>query len=415
MMFWLSEMPQKWDEKAGPPAGCVKLPIRGALEVQNKERPAMEKHTTTKAHKKALSKKLRSQIANVAAEQRLTIGLDLGDRYSRYCILDAAGDVISEGELPTTKPGLNSLFEKMPSSRVAHEVGTHSPWVSRHLAQLGHEVIVANPRQVALIGRSTRKDDPIDAQKLARLARVDPKLLYPIRHRGEQAQADLAVIRSRAALVEARTKLINAARGLAKSMGERLQACESEEVNEITAEELSAGLRQVLQPLLKSIQQISAQIAEYDQQIEQLASRYPEVKLLRQVYGVGMLVSTTYILTIEDPERFRHSREVGGYLGMVPKRRDSSQSEPELGISKEGDRLLRALLVQSAHCILRRGAPDSDLRRWGLAKIERGGKSTKKRVVVAVARKLAVLLHRLWVNGEVYQPLYNQQQAAVAA
>jgi transposase len=276
-------------------------------------------------------------------------------------------------------------------------------------------VIVANPRQVALIGRSTRKDDPIDAQKLARLARVDPKLLYPIRHRGEQAQADLAVIRARAALVEARTKLINAARGLAKSMGERLQACESEEVNEITAEELSAGLRQVLQPLLKSIQQISAQIAEYDQQIEQLASRYPEVKLLRQVYGVGMLVSTTYILTIEDPERFRHSREVGGYLGMVPKRRDSSQSEPELGISKEGDRLLRALLVQSAHCILRRGAPDSDLRRWGLAKIERGGKSTKKRVVVAVARKLAVLLHRLWVNGEVYQPLYNQQQAAVAA
>ena len=194
-----------------------------------------------------------------------------------------------------------------------------------------------------------------------------------------------------------------------------MQACASEEVNEITAEELSAGLRQILQPLLKSIQQISAQIAEYDQQIEQLASRYPEVKLLQRVYGVGTLVSTTYILTIEDPERFRHSREVGGYLGMVPKRRDSSQSEPELGIRKEGDRLLRALLVQSAHCILRRGAPDSDLRRWGLAKIERGGKSTKKRVVVAVARKLAVLLHRLWVNGEVYQPLYNQQQAAVAA
>jgi transposase len=181
----------------------------------------MKEHTTTKAHKKALSKKLRAQIAKVAAEQRLTIGLDLGDRYSRYCILDAAGDVISEGELPTTKTGLNSLFEKMPSSRVAHEVGTHSPWVSRHLAQLGHEVIVANPRQVALIGRSTRKDDPIDAQKLARLARVDPKLLYPIRHRGEQAQADLAVIRARAALVEGRTKLINAARGLR----ERGQPC----------------------------------------------------------------------------------------------------------------------------------------------------------------------------------------------
>jgi len=385
----------------------------------------MKKNTTAKARKKVLSKKMRSQIAKMAAQQRLTVGLDLGDRYSRYCILDAAGDVISEGELPTTKTGLSSLFEKMPPSRVAHEVGTHSPWVSRHLAQLGHEVIVANPRQVALIGRSTRKDDPIDAEKLARLARVDPKLLYPIRHRGEQAQADLAVIRARATLVEARTKLINAARGLAKSMGERLKACASEAVDEVTAEGLSEGLRQVLQPLLKSIEQTSEQIAAYDEQVARMASRYPEVELLQQVYGVGPLVSTAYILTIEDAERFRHSREVGGYLGMVPKRRTSSQSEPELSISKEGDRLLRTLLVQSAHCILKRGAPDSDLRRWGLAKIQRvekearvgkrGGKNIKKRVVVAVARKLAVLLHRLWINGEVYEPLYNHRQAAVAA
>lgn len=384
----------------------------------------MKKNSTGQARSRLLSKKLRSQLASLAAEQRLTVGLDLGDRHSCYCILDAAANVISTGELPTTKTGLNSLFEKMPPSRVALEVGTHSPWVSRHLAQLGHEAIVANPRLVALIGRSSRKDDPIDAEKLARLARVDPKLLYPIRHRGEQAQADLALIRARATLVEARTKLINAARGLAKSMGERLNQCASEELGEVTAEGLSENLRQILQPLLKSIQQTSEQIAEYDQQIEGLASRYPEVELLQQVYGVGTLVSTAYILTIEDPERFRHSREVGGYLGMVPKRRTSSQSEPELPISKEGDRLLRTLLVQAAHCILRRGAPDSDLRRWGLAKLQaaekqgqvrqRGGKNVKKRVVVAVARKLAVLLHRLWVNGEVYEPLYNHSQVAVA-
>ncbi len=227
------------------------------------------------------------------------------------------------------------------------------------------------------------------------------------------------MIRARATLVEARTKLINAARGLAKSLGERLKACEGGAVDEVTAEGLGAGLRQILQPLLKSIGQMSEQIGEYDRQIQGLASRYPEVELLQQVYGVGTLVSTAFVLTIEDPGRFRHSREVGGYLGMAPKRRDSSQSEPELGISKEGDRLLRALLVQSAHCILKRGAPDSDLRRWGRAKIEqaekqvrgrkRSGKSVKKRVVVAVARRLAVLLHRLWVNGEVYEPLHNHR------
>lgn len=286
-------------------------------------------------------------------------------------------------------------------------------------------MIVANPRQVKLIGKSTKKNDRLDAEKLAWLARVDPQLLSPIRHRGEQAQRDLAVIRSRATLVEARTKLINAARGLAKSLGERLPKSASEQVGPELAADLPPELLALVEPLLQSVQELSAQIECYDEQIEGLASRYPEVELLTQVYGVGTLVGLAYILTIEDPHRFRHSREVGGYLGLVRKRRDSSEREPELRISKEGDRALRALLVQAAHCILRRGAPDSDLRRWGLAKIEvsgvpqnngrrRGGQNNKKRVVVGVARKLAVLLHRLWVNGEVYEPLYHhQRQAAV--
>lgn len=384
----------------------------------------MGESTTAKGQRQRVSKRLRAEIANKAAEQRLTIGLDLGDRYSCYCILDEAGEVISAGELATTRTGLNSLFEKMPPSRVALEVGTHSPWVSRHLAGWEHEVIVANPRRVALIGKSTNKDDKIDAEKLARLARVDPKLLSPIRHRGEQAQQDLAVIRARAALVETRTKLINSARGLVKSLGERLPAGESEQVGPDLAKGLKPELRAMIEPLLQGVADLSLQIGAYDRQIQAMESRYPEVELLQQVYGVGRLVGLAYLLTIEDPSRFRRSREVGGYLGMVRKRRNSSRSEPELRISKEGDKLLRTLLVQAAHCILRRGAPDSDLRRWGVAKIEasgieqkgrrrrRGGKNAKKRAVVAVARKLAVLLHRLWINGEVYEPLYNHKQAA---
>jgi transposase len=223
----------------------------------------MKKISTVKKGVEKLSKgSRRRQIQQAAKNQRLTVGIDLGDRGSRYCILDEAGEVVSEGHLPTTKAGLGSLLAKMPSSRVALEVGTHSPWVSRHIAGLGHEAIVANPHKVKLITQSVRKNDRIDARQLARLARVDPQLLSPIRHRGEAAQADLAVIRGRAQLVEARTALVNAARGLAKPMGERLQKCDADQVQESLADGLSEAVQDVIRPLLKSVEAISQQIGE---------------------------------------------------------------------------------------------------------------------------------------------------------
>jgi len=327
--------------------------------------------------------------------------------------LSGSGEVVMQGGLRTSKTGLQALFGKLPASRVALEAGTHSPWVSRQVAELGHEVIVANPRKVALIAQSTHKDDRVDAETLGRLARVDPKLLFPIRHRGEAAQKDLTVLRARARLVAARTALINAVRGLAKPMGERVKVCASEKMGPAIAVGLSAELAELLQPMLKSIQSLTEQIGEYDRQIQELGKRYAEVELLTPVYGVGTLIGLAYMLTIEDPSRFGRSREVGAYLGLQPKRRESGDSKPQLGISKEGDRMLRSLLVQAAHCMLRRDAPDSDLRRWGRAKLAAGSK--KKKVVIAVARKLAVLLHKLWANGEVYEPLYGHQKMTAAA
>jgi transposase len=370
----------------------------------------MKKLITAKKNQQALRKAKAKQIAKKVTNGRLTIGLDLGDRTSSYCILDEAGEKVSEGKLPTTRAGLNSLFEKMPSSRVGLEVGTHSPWVSRQVAGLEHEVIVANPHKVKLITQSGRKNDRIDAEKLARLARVDPQLLSPIRHRGAEAQADLAVIRARAELIEARTGLINSARGLVKPMGERLRPCDAEEVGGELGAGLSTEVQKIVGPLLKSVEAISKQIEVCDERIEEIAARYGEVELLTQVYGVGTLIALTYILTIEDAERFEHSRDVGPFLGLQPKQRDSGDSQPELGISKAGDSLLRSYLVQAAHCNLRKGAPDSDLRAWGLEKAG-GGKRAKKRALVGMARKLAVLLHRLWVTGEVYDPLYNRKAA----
>jgi transposase len=374
----------------------------------------MKKNTTTKKRSKK-GKGLKPQVRQLAAKQKLTVGIDLGDKTSRYCILDEAGEVVSEDQVPTTKAGLDALFAKMPASRIALEVGTHSPWVSRQLVSLGHEVIVANAHKVKLITQSVRKNDRIDARQLARLARVDPKLLSPIRHRGEEAQRDLAVIRARAELIEARTKLITSARGLVKPMGERLRQCDADQVAAGLGESLSEAAQAVIGPLLKAVEAISEQLGKYDEQLEGLAKRYPEVKVLQQVYGVGPLIALTYVLTLEDAGRFAHSREVGPYLGLTPKQRDSGDSQPELGISKAGDGLLRSLLVQGAHCMLRQGAPESDLRAWGLGKAGKGGKRAKKRAVVAVARRLAVLLHHLWATGEVYDPQYNRKAAEAAA
>jgi transposase len=311
----------------------------------------------------------------------------------------------------------------MAPCRIALEVDTHSPWVSRHLAAMGHEVIVANPRKVRLITQSVKKNDRMDAEQLARLARVDPQLLAPIRHRGAEAQGDLAVIRARAELVDCRTALINTARGLAKPMGERVKSCDADTVKESLADGLNEATQNAIRPLLKSVEEMTQQIGVYDKKIQEIEKRYPETKVLKQVNGVGTLIALTFILTLEDAERFEHSRDVGPYLGLTRKQRDSGDSQPELGISKAGDVLLRRLLVQAAHCILRDGAPDSDLKAWGLTKVQagaktgsgkKGSKRRKKKAAVAVARKLAVLLHKLWVTGEVYDPQYNRKAVEAA-
>ena len=348
--------------------------------------------------------------ASARKQGPITIGMDLGDKTSRYCVLAENGERLAEGSVATTRKAMAQKFAGMRRGRVAMEVGTHSPWLSRWLTSLGFETIVANARQVQLISASSRKNDRMDAHLLARLARVDPQLLRPIRHRSEQAQADLMTIRIRAALVEARTSLVNAARGFAKAQGDRLPACDADAMGVEKMEALPAGMRERLRPLLEQVESLTEKIKTLETKIEQIArTEYPETALLRQVSGVGTLIALTFVLTVEDRNRFQKSRDVGCYVGLRPRQGESGQSQPQLRITKEGDRYLRTLLVQGAHLILNRRGPDTDLKRWGLMLAERGGKNAKKRAIVAVARKLAVLLHRLWVTGEVYEPLRNSQ------
>jgi Transposase and inactivated derivatives len=361
----------------------------------------MKKRSSSRQNPKPAGKPKREH-------QSVTIGMDLGDRNSRYCLLSDDGVILREDQVATTKSGMVETFGRMGRTRIALEVGTHSPWVARLLQSFGHEVIVANPRQVKLITESSRKDDRLDAQTLARLARIDPQLLRPIQHRSEKAQTALMTIRVRAALISVRTSLVNTARGLAKALGERLPKCDADQMGVSQSESLAPNVRGVLEPLLKEVESLTEKIKDSDRKIEQIAQQdYPETVLLKQVGGVGPLIALTFVLTVEDKGRFQKSRDIGCYLGLRPRRSDSGQSQPQLRITKEGDPYLRTMLVQGAHYIISRRGPDSDLKRWGLHLAERGGKRGKKKAVVAVARKLGILLHRLWVTGEVYEPLRN--------
>lgn len=337
----------------------------------------------------------------------------MGDRFSHVVILDREGQVVEEGRVATREEALRKRFSECPRMRIALETGTHSPWVSRLLEDCGHEVIVANSRKLRLIYENPSKDDRVDALYLARVARVEPALLSPVEHRGETAQKDLALLRSRDALVSARTQLINHVRGQVKSVGGRLPACSSRSFPKKVSERMPESLKPGLLPVLEAIASLNDRIKQLERQLAILCDTgYPQTKLLRQVSGVGPITSLAFVLTLEAPQRFRKSRTVGAFLGLVPGRKQSGGSDPQRRITKQGDRCLRRLLVNAAHYILGRFGPDSDLRRFGVKIASRGGKNAKKRAVVAVARKLAVLLHHLWRCAEVYEPLYQENHKA---
>ena len=335
-----------------------------------------------------------------------TIGLDVGERWSVASVVSREGAVVERFRVATQAEPLTKRLSGDPA-RVVLEVGTHSPWISRLLEGLGHEVIVANARRVRLISQGENKSDEIDAELLARLGRLDPNLLSPIRHRGEPAQRDRMRIQSRDALVRARTQLITTVRGLGKALGIRFPKCTTaafaRRVREAFEEEPFPACR----VMLAEIERLSGSIKGLEREIAEAAKRYPEVAKLEAVGGVGTLTALTYVLTLEDPQRFAKSRAVGPFLGLCPRRRQSGVQDPQLRITKAGDPLLRRLLVQCAHYILGPHGVDCDLRRYGERLIQRGGKAARKRAIVAVARKLAVLLHHLWVHEARYEPLHQ--------
>lgn len=330
--------------------------------------------------------------------------MDVSDRYSHLCVLGLDGEVEEESRVPTTPQAFKRRFGDMVRVRVALEVGTHSPWIGRLLEELGHEVILANPRRVRSIYQSNDKSDRVDAEMLARLARVDPKLLYPVQIRSEERQAGLVVIRSRRTLVETRTKLVNHVRGVCKSLGVRLPKCTAASFHRRVVSFIPEQVLPSLEPVLHQLEGLEGSIRDCDRRIEAMSREVDGVDVVTSITGVGDLTAVAYVLTLGDPSRFRRSREVGSYLGLRPRRDQSGEVDKQLRVTRAGDVYLRSLLVGCAQYILGPFGPDTALRRWGLSISQRGGRGAKKRAVVAVARKLSVIMHRLWVTGETYRP-----------
>lgn len=348
------------------------------------------------------------------SKRSTVIGIDQGDEWSHLCELDEAGRVVRRERIRTTRGDYAKRFGSRRSRpRLVLEVGSHSPWSSRLLEGFGYEVIVANARRVKLIAEADRKTDRVDAETLARLGRADPALLAPIRHGQASFQQDRALLSIREGLVRSRSRLINQARGLVKAMGERIPPASSpaftRRVREAHLEDFLPGLS----ILLEMVDLLSERITKLDREVELACSkRYPITQCMRQIPGVGPLTALAFVLKIEDPGRFSKSREVGPFLGLVPREHASGQQRLALGIPRRGDAMTRRHLVQASQYILGRFGPDCDLRRFGLARVERGGKPAKKRAVIAVARKLAILLHHLWRTGEQYEPLRLDVSAA---
>jgi len=337
------------------------------------------------------------------------IGMDLGDKKNVVVVFDEDGTEHAAEYVTNTKVAMTKYFKKYKEAVVVMEAGTHSAWISRLLSGMGHDVWVGNPRRMRAIWDSADKSDERDARVLGMMYRLEPRLLHRIYHRGEKAQCDLAMIKSRQMLVESRTKLINHVRCIVKGMGERIKTCSAASFHKRARLEVPEPLSDALNTVIDQIEHLTQAIKDLDKRIKILAeTKYPETQYLIQVPGVAELTALAFVLTIENADRFKRSREVGAYLGLTPRRDQSGQTDKQLPITKQGNTYLRTLLVGCSHYILGPFGKDCDLRRHGERIYRSGGKNAKKRASVAVARKLAVLLHSLWASQSEYIPLQKE-------
>jgi len=353
---------------------------------------------------------------NTVPSSEIAIGLDLGVKESQVCV-NRTGTIDREFAVASTPDAFRRAFESLRRCRVLMEVSGMSPWVSRLLEGMGFEAIVCKATTVKDLLAPNRKNDRDDARGLAKICEEHLSLVSRIKHRPEHIQQDVAVLRMRDSLVKARTQLINTVRGILKSLGTTVPPCSVETFPKKVRAKVSAERSTLVDPVVRQISSLNEQIDSLDEQLVKIGEKYPAVRVVGQVPGVGPITALAFVLTIHDPFRFKSNRAVGNYLGLTPRQKQSGDHDPQLRISKAGDSFVRRLLVLCAQYLLGAFGPDSDLRRFGLERAKRGGKGAKKRAVVAVARRLAVILLSLWKTGEEYEPLRhaNRRQTNLVA
>jgi transposase len=349
---------------------------------------------------------MKSKTKITSQQFETYIGVDLGDKKHHVCVTDKDGVIIMECTIANDRHALRQLCQDYPGGAVALEVGAHSPWISRFLTAQGMQVTVANARKLRAIYQNNRKCDQLDARMLAKLLRADRELLSPIQHGSEQAQKDLLAIKIRASLVRQRTGMVNTLRGVIKSMGMRIPSSSAEAFHVRAGEFLTEQpeLEPAIAPALKALETVTEQIRLYEKAIEEAArTHHPQALKLQQIPSIGPITSLAFVLGIEDPTRFKDPRDVGAYIGLVPRRDQSGDTDKQLPISKAGNKYLRQLLVQCAQYLIGHFGPDCALRDQGLKLVARGGKAAKKKATIAIARKLAVMMIAMWQKGSDYE------------
>ncbi len=349
--------------------------------------------------------------------QQTIIGVDLGDTKHAICVTDKDGNILKEYFITITKQSFKKLIETYPQSLIAIEVGTHSPWISRYLTQLGAQVVVANARKLRAIYTNERKSDELDARMLAKIARLDIDLLHPIQHGTEEQQRDSLMIKLRASLTKQRAATVVTIRFTLKSLGIRIRSSSTRAFPNVARKYLQQQpeILAIIEPSLVILDALNEQIKKLEKQIEErISKKYPEAQHLQQITGIGPITALAFVLHISDPESFKSPRDVGAYLGLVPRSDQSGKKDKELSISKTGNTYLRCLLVQAAQYILGHFGPDCDLRNHGLKLAARGGNGAKKKAVIATARKIAVTMLAMWKNKNDYNPHMQSTPKKVA-
>ena len=342
----------------------------------------------------------------------LYLGIDLASKMTALCLMSETGEVVREAMVPTEEAEFRMFLKNETGYRCVVEASPLAEWVSGVLEGMGHAVVVIDPRKAKAVIQTKKKTDILDARNLARMARTG---WYTAVHRkSPEARLLRSHLKARDGLLRIARAMNSQIRGLLRSHGVRLGAVSETDfpahVREVTARRVPA-LSPVLEPLIAAWTQAVEKAKTLKMAIAALGKASEVQERLQSVPGVGPLIAATFVATLDTPSRFRSASQVAAYLGLVPRVHQSGETEYHGRVTKEGDSLLRTLLIEGAVVLLTRTRESCSLKRWGLRLARKKGMA---KAAVAVARKMAMLLFHLWKSGEAFQRDGSDRKGGVA-